>query len=80
MYKFKINDIVGMTENAKVYNWYTDSPLIVLQTFQRPTVRVIDILEQNVYEIFIEHLELDIITSRKLKIEKIKERLNGIIR
>lgn len=40
MYKFKINDIVRMTENAKVYNWYTDSPLIVFQTFQRPTVRV----------------------------------------
>lgn len=78
MYKFKINDIVRMTENAKVYNWYTDSPLIVFQTFQRPIVRVIDILEQNVYEIFIEHLELDIITSRKLKIEIIKERINVI--
>lgn len=78
MYKFKINDIVRMTENAKVYNWYTDSPLIVFQTFQRPIVRVIDILEQNVYEMFIEHLELDIITSRKLKIEKIKERINVI--
>lgn len=78
MYKFKINDIVRMTENTKVYNWYTDSPLIVLQTFQRPTVRVIDILEQNVYEIFIEHIELDLITSRKLKIEKIKERINVI--
>lgn len=72
MYKFKINDIVRMTENSKVYNWYTDSPLIVLQTFQRPTVRVIDILEQNVYELFIEHIELDVITGRKLKIEKIR--------
>ena len=78
MYNFKINDIVRMTKNAKVYNWYTDSPLIVFQTFQRPTVRVINILEQNIYEIFIEHLELDIITSRKLKIEKIKERINVI--
>lgn len=78
MYKFKINDIVRMTENTKVYNWYTDSPLIVFQTFQRPTVRVIDILEKNVYEIYIEHIELDVITSRKLKIEKIKERINVI--
>ena len=73
MYKFKEGDIVRMTDEVKVYDWYTKLPLKVVQVYHRPTVMVSDIY--HTFEVYVGHIELDLITTRRLKIKKIKNRL-----
>ena len=61
MYKFKEGDIVRMTDEVKVYDWYIKIPLKVIQVYHRPTVMVSDICN-NTFEIYVGHIELDLIS------------------